>query len=225
MKVAIIASGWGKYDAPLGNPEWECWGVNQTWQHFNHPVMREKFARWFELHRRAFLNWENPDDPAHITFLRLQDRTRLYVQDKEEWPDIPQALEFPMERVQALAPDFGYYHACSIDWMIAFAIVEGAQEIALYGVEQQHTAEPFGSRACMEFWSGFAVARGIKVSSVQGSTFKLAHLCYTKIPYAVDPTWLPFEDRTDPDSTISKNRRELQKAVDADSRPVGFHRE
>lgn len=208
MKVAIVASGHGKYEAPIGDPAWECWGVNTTWAHFNHHTIFDKFARWFELHRRAYLEWENSgSDGQHFAWLHGQEKLPIYVQDVTEWPDMKTARVFPFERVQAILPGFGYYHACSIDWLIAYAISEGATEIRLFGVEQDHTAEPIGSRACVEFWMGFAAARGITVSSAQGSTFKLAHLCYTKTPYALDPLWLPFEDRTDGTTTAIGDAR------------------
>lgn len=230
MKVAIIASGHGRYEAPL-DTEWEWWGVNQTYRWFEHEMLAQRFTRWFELHRRPFLAWENEADlyRRHLHWLtHLTDNpSRLYVQDVSEWNDAtypPQA--FPFTEVQALAPDFAYYHACSIDWILAYAIQQGATEIGLYGIEQDHTVEPHGSRACVEFWAGFATARGIKVTSAQGSTFKLAHLCYTKVPYALDPSWLPFEDRTDGTRTmLGKAHADLRQVLDLDSRPVGFHRE
>lgn len=218
MKIAIVAGSYGKDEAPLGDPNWECWGVNQTWSWFNHEALQNKFTRWFELHRKAFLEWENQADRygQHFSFMESQKRyPTLYVQDIEEWPAVENIKEFPFERVQALAPDFGSYHACSIDWMLAYAILEGASEIGLYGVEQDHTAEPIGSRACMEFWAGFATARGIKVHSAQGSTFKLAHLVYTNTPYALDPLWLPFEDRTNGEKTyLGKVHAELARTVE-----------
>lgn len=219
MKVAIIAGGHGKQLAPLGDPAWECWGLNAMWSNFNHPFILggrkqpSKFTRWFELHRRSYLTWEHQADGHHFSFLRMQDVMPVYVQTLEDWPDIATAKAFPFEAVQGLAPAFGYYHACSIDWMIAYAITEGATEIRLFGVEQDHSSEPMGSRACVEFWCGFAVARGITVSSADGSTFKLAHLCYTKTSYALDPLWLPYEDR-DETSEKAEARRALKKTVD-----------
>ena len=188
MKVAIVAGGHGKYRAPLGDPVWECWGVNQTWWYFDHQALTEKFTRWFELHRLAFLQWENREDYRHVSKMQ-NSQIPVYVQDVTEWPGARMVRAFPFAEVQALAPEFASYHACSIDWMLAYAITQQATEIALYGVEQDHTGEPFGSRACVEFWAGFAVARGIKVWSVDGSTFKLAHLCYTNTAYALDPEW------------------------------------
>jgi hypothetical protein len=217
VKVAIVASGHGRYKAPVGDPAWECWGVNSTYAWFNHEVLMRGFSRWFELHRRAFLLWENEADRYgdHFNFItRNTNRPPLYVQDVEEWPGVEGLREFPFEKVQALLPEFGYYHACSIDWLIAYAITEGATEIGLYGVEQDHTVEPIGSRACVEFWLGFAAARGVKISSADGSTFKLAHLVRTRTPYAIDPQWLPFEDRTSGlDSTLGKARADLGKRL------------
>lgn len=229
MKVAIIASGQGKYAAPMGD-EWEWWGVNQTYTFFNHEILVKRFTRWFELHRRAYLAWETAADyyKQHLHWLtHLTDNpSRLYVQDVSEWPDASYAPNaFPFADVQALAPAFRNYHACSIDWMLAYAIHLGATDIGLYGVEQDHTSEPIGSRACVEFWAGFATARGIKVTSADGSTFKLAHLCYTKTAYAFDPAWLPWEDRTNGDGYITQARVALAKAVAPPSPSVGFHRE
>lgn len=214
LRVAICAAGPGGRSAELLDPkDWERWGVNATWPLWRQPQTR--FARWFELHRRAYLEWEHGEgDNEHFIWLRSLRQLPVYVQRIEEWKDVPTARPFPFDAVRCLAPEFADYHACSIDWMIACAIVLGAQEIALFGVEQDHTLEPHGSRACVEFWSGFAVARGIKVWSADGSTFKLAQVTYRDTAYALDPKWLPYGDETERGGAIKTKTEELARVVD-----------
>ena len=210
LKVAIIGAGCGDHLAPFGDHDWECWGLNRCWVNYkSHESVERKYARWFELHRRGFLQWESEEEQAG--FLRILRSLPVYVQDITEWPEMLTVQPFPFEQVQALAPEFANYHACSIDWMLAYAITEGATQIALYGVEQWHTAEPMSSRACLEFWAGFATARGIKVTSAEGSTFRLAQIVYTKTPYAFDPIWLPRRDEANEESTLRTETKRLEK--------------
>lgn len=212
--VAIVAAGHGRDRAPFKNPEWECWGVNATWSNWGDEA-EALFDRWFELHRRSYLRWEHAGDRGyHFRWLRSLRTLPVYVQDMADWPDVPTARAYPWEQVERLSKVHGKYHACSIDWMLALAIKLGAKKIDLYGVEQEHTQEPIGSRACVEFWSGFATGKGIEVRSAAGSTFKVAHLVYTDVPYAVDPEWLPFEDRTHGgQNDIGRLRDRLRRTV------------
>ena len=206
--VAIIAGGFGRERAPLHDPAWERWGLNALWD----DGTEGHATRWFELHRRAYLKWEyRGENGPHFRWLKSLRTLPVYVQDPSEWPEVPMAQPFPWKAVQALVPEFGNYHACSIDWMIAYAILLKAPEIGLYGVEQWHTSEPVSSRACVEFWSGVAIGRGIKVFSADGFTFKIAHYTITDRPYAFDPEWLPFEDRTG--GTAQRMRDGLRRVV------------
>lgn len=213
LRVAICAAGRGGIRSEFLGKEWERWGVNATWNLWGD--VEKKFSRWFELHRRSYVKWEQGGEPnAHLIWLKNLRTLPVYVQEPGDWPELLTARPFPFKRVQRLAPDFANYHACSIDWMIALAIAEGAKEIALYGVEQDHSAEPLGSRACVEFWSGFAVARGIKVTSIDGSTFRLAQLTFTDTPYALDPKWLTRGDNGNGHSTIKTLTSDLAATVD-----------
>ena len=212
MKVAIIASGHGKYKAPFFDAEWECWGVNSSWA--DHSKAEKKFARWFELHRRKYLEWESrSSDAFQATWMRQLRTLPVYVQDVTEWPEMTTVKAFPFADLDALLPGRARYHACSIDWMLAYAIQLGAEEVRLFGVEQHHTAEPVSSRACLEFWAGFAEGRGIKVSSADGSTFKLATLTFHDTPYAFDPTWLPRQDDSGHFSTLAREKTRLERVV------------
>lgn len=211
--MAIVAGAHGKYSAPFFDKDWECWGVNATWAAHRDP--EKKFTRWFELHRRKYLEWEHQSTTGgHFAWLRSLRKLPVYVQDVAEWPDLLTAKPYPFERVAKVAPAFKDYHCCSIDWMVGLAIAEGAKEIALYGVEQLHTAEPLSSRACVEFWCGIAVGKGIKAHSTEGTTFKITTVVCENTPYALDPKWLPVQDRTSETNANAVMRQRLADTVD-----------
>lgn len=210
-KVAIVGAGAGKWLTPFDDLSFEIWGLNSNWSVFR----GMRFTRWFELHTKEYLQeeWGGHPDNEHFKWLRsLRDGMVVYLQNvRVDWPDILPAVEFPQSRLAKLVPAFSEYHACSIDWMIALAIAEGFKEIHLYGVEQQHTSEPISSRACIEFWAGVAIGRGLFVESHAGSTFKLAHLTFTRTPYAFDPDWRCFEDRTEQGFTRTEETAAMVK--------------
>ena len=48
--------------------------------------------------------------------------------------------------------------------MIAYAMLQGAKEIELYGVNQASSSEYFYEKAGVEYWLGIAVGRNLKVT-------------------------------------------------------------
>jgi len=78
-------------------------------------------------------------------------------------PDYPGLVQFPLE---AVINDLGtaYFNGTAA-YAIALAIHEGAKIISLFGIDftyaNAHHAEK--GRACVEFWLGVAMARGIEI--------------------------------------------------------------
>lgn len=78
-------------------------------------------------------------------------------------PDYPCLVEFPLE---AALNDLGHdYFNNTAAYAVAYAILIGVKKISLFGCDytypNAHDAEK--GRACVEFWLGFARARGIKI--------------------------------------------------------------
>lgn len=73
-------------------------------------------------------------------------------------------VEFPLEAV-VNSTGYGYFNSTAA-YAVAFAIHIGVKKISLYGCDytypNAHDAEK--GRGCLEFWLGFAAARGIKLS-------------------------------------------------------------
>lgn len=78
-------------------------------------------------------------------------------------PDYPGLVEFPLEEVVNDLPE-AYFNSTAA-YAVAYAIHVGATKISCFGMDftypDAHDAEK--GRACVEFWLGVAVSRGIKV--------------------------------------------------------------
>lgn len=134
----------------LDRSRFELWGLNEM--HRYHDV--KLFDRWFEIHPRAALE----PDPEHLKALAGFD-IPVYMQQHHD--DIPPSVPFPHEAIEQ-ALDSTYFTSTPA-WEIAMAIMMGAEEIHLYGVDMAMETEYAEQRNCCEFWLGVAKGRGIKL--------------------------------------------------------------
>lgn len=99
-------------------------------------------------------------------------------------PEFPSLEPFPLEEV---VNDLGgnIYFNSTAAYAVAYAIWRGAKKIMLFGCDftypNSHDAEK--GRGCVEFWLGYAMARGIKVavpkvSSLMDACYPLANRVY-----------------------------------------------
>jgi len=105
-------------------------------------------------------------------------KSKVPVVTSRAHPDYPALVEYPLEDVlNHLGHD---YFNSTTAYAIAFAIHIGVAKISLFGLdftyENQHHAEK--GRACVEFWLGYARARGIKLLMPKTST--LMDACHTR---------------------------------------------
>ncbi len=91
-------------------------------------------------------------------------------------PDYPGLVAYPLEDVLNALPPFGYFNSTAA-YAVAFAIFLGVKKISLFGFDftypNAHHAEK--GRACVEFWLGVAVTKGITVS--MGNASSLMDAC------------------------------------------------
>jgi hypothetical protein len=87
----------------------------------------------------------------------------------------PSLVEFPLEEV---VNHFGrgYFNGTGA-YAVAYAIFKGATKISLFGCDftypDAHKAEK--GRACMEFWLGYAAAKGIEMALPYNTSLMDAH--------------------------------------------------
>lgn len=104
---------------------------------------------------------------ALLAWLRT---SRIPVMTSRAHPEYPALVEFPLQKVlQDLRHDYLNNTAA---YAMAYAIHIGAEKISLYGCDytypNAHDAER--GRACLEFWMGFAAARGVQLAMPKTSS-------------------------------------------------------
>lgn len=191
-KIAIIGKcSNSRSDAPLDLGDWEIWGL--AWD----PLPR--CDRYFEMHQ----NWRNflgNDEDAARHKAWLAGLTVPVMMLKEE-PDIPQSRAFPMAAVGDLIGRTAHgtvYLESSIAYMMALAMLEGADRIGIWGCDLATGGEYAYQRPNMEYLIGLARGRGTSVYVPAQNA--LLSPCRT-VPYGMDdpgagkaavrPSWMP----------------------------------
>lgn len=168
-KVAIVGfASSSRDDAPWTDSAYELWGMNQAYQHF-----QRRPDRWFEIHQPGAR--EDKDAPTYLADLPALG-CPVYMVSVD--PAIPPSVRYPLnDVVVGLPPQYHRYFTSSAAYMIALAIHEGFEEIAVYGIDCAIGTEYAMQKPCVEAWLSLAVGRGIKVIVPQASPlFKAAFL-------------------------------------------------
>jgi hypothetical protein len=159
-KVAIIGKAGTSGLAPWRDTEWEIWGMpwiscprvtllfdvhtEERWAEST----KLKDADWIEMYRKEYA-----DIPVYC------DKSRFHVFNKP--------VELPVDRITAALP-FPYLEN-TIAYQLAFAIMEGVDEIGLWGIHMMGSGEYIEERPSVTYLIGLAQGRGIKVTIAPGS--------------------------------------------------------
>lgn len=159
LKVALIGTApSSRMLAPFNDPEWTIWVCSPG----NMNVI-PKIDAWFEIHGNLLWPENKHYGEAYIEWLKKQTFP-IYMQDQGY---VPNALSFPKdELVKEFGPDF---FTSSFAWMMAFAMTQGAVEIALYGIDMASKDEYILQRPGFYFFRHMAERRGVKVSAPKES--------------------------------------------------------
>jgi len=171
--------------------DWEYWGINAI--HIDWLPVR-KWSRWFNLHHYKTLKTEWKHGlAAEIAWHHIHNNVPCYV--LESWDGIiPNERIFPRKKLERMSR--GWYHCGSFDWMVAYAVSLGAEEIALHGIGlAMESGEPMSAHACLEYWCGYAEGKGCKVTTKDCNLFYNWHLVRDHKAYGYDD-WDMIEDRT-----------------------------
>ena len=129
--------------------------------------------------------------------------TKVPVMTSRLHPDYPSLVEFPLEDViNELTYD--YFNNTST-YALAYAIYLGVEKITIFGCDftypNAHDAEK--GRGCLEFWLGYAAAKGIKIGLPQTTT--LMDACYDRQSrlYGYDTRKVIFSDKVGGGLTVS----------------------
>lgn len=186
-KVAIIGYTPHREKAPWNDGDCELWMLNDLYLQVGPyiskatdaegvPVVHRRM-RWFQLHAFDQPRADGRLAPYSVDQFHLERlieySAAFPVYLKEARPEVPAGRPFPYAAVyEAFAGKAGAkYFTNSISFFIAFAILEGFEEIHLYGVDMMTSAMPAGGggaeysyqRPSCEYWMGIAEGYGVKV--------------------------------------------------------------
>jgi hypothetical protein len=114
---------------------------------------------WFEIHSNLMWPEHQAYGEPYLAWLKTQT-IPVYMQDQSQ---VPNATTFPWKELVA---EFGEdFFTSSFAWMMAFAIKQGATEIALYGIDMASRDEYILQRPGFFFFRHLASQRGIKVTA------------------------------------------------------------
>lgn len=157
-RVFICATGSGWEHLPR-NSEYTIYALNDY-------VRQEKYGVKPDLLFIMDVLDEKPqivagqDDLGSVVARINQMRVPLIAPYRYE--EIPLSQAFPIDQC---VKEFGIpYFTNTICYMIAYAMLQGAKEIAFYGVNQAGSHEYAEEKGGVEYWIGMAVGRGIKVT-------------------------------------------------------------
>jgi len=147
MKVAIIGKGAGWELAPMDG---ESWGITQL-------CLRRPVSLTIDMNVYDDGRWG--DEQA-----READAARQYCLDHA----IPY-IDLATYPIDDIIGHFGTdYFTNTVDYALALAIYRGYRAIDMYGVNMATFGEYAYQKPGVEFWTGMAMGRGIKVN-VHGS--------------------------------------------------------
>lgn len=182
-KIAIVGKAPSSIRlAPYEDESWEIWGLSNA--AFAGEVPR--WNTWFELHNLddGHKRWAQAC-PGYWSWLKQDhgEGKRIFVGRESYLAIIPNGVAYPWQRV---FERFGRYFNNSISEMIAIAIMEGATELGIWGVDMAQSdpvlhngnSEYQHQRPSCEFILGMVRAMGIKLHVPNESDLLKCHRVY-----------------------------------------------
>lgn len=164
-KIAIVCGApSSEMLAPFDDEEWDLWVLGSRISNYS----GKRVDRIFEIH----------EDISHYPreFSRWATGLGIPLVVSRKWERMEDHVEvFPFDKAEELMGST--YLTSSTAYMIAYAIMQEPEEIAVYGVDMSvDNDEYFQQKPCAEAWLGIAKGKGIKVTlpevaTVMKSTF------------------------------------------------------
>ena len=136
--------------APFGNKEWDIWGCSPG------TAGAPRIDRRYEMHR-----WEPGKEWFSEAYVKLLKEFEGPVKMSAQVDDVPgcEVVDW-MAHVETFGP---YFFTSTLAWMMADAITEGYERIALYGVDMAATSEYHDQRMGIQYFAMLAGSMGIEV--------------------------------------------------------------
>jgi hypothetical protein len=156
LKIALIGTApSSRMMAPYTDPSWTIWACSPGNQN-----QLPKVDAWFEIHGTNLLWPENKHYGEPYLKWLSEQKFPVYMQDQTL---VPNAIPLPKAE---LIKEFGpYFFTSSFAWMMALAMMKGAKEIALYGIDMASKDEYILQRPGAYYFFSEGAKRGIKMTA------------------------------------------------------------
>ncbi len=167
LKIALVGTApSSRMLAPFNDKSWTIWACSP-----GNMNTLPRFDAWFEIHSNLLWPEHESYGKPYIEWLKLQS-CPVYMQERWPTPEggwadtktiVPNAQPIPW---RDLIKEFGEdFFTSSFAWMMAFAMTQGAKEIALYGIDMASREEYILQRPGFFYFRNEARRRSIKVSA------------------------------------------------------------
>lgn len=224
--VAIVGfASSSRHLAPYNDPKFEIWTMNHaacTW-----------IPKWdvlFELHTLEHLRKIHAHDTDANSYMGWLGRQPGVGQEKhapiimqDVFAEVPASVKLPREEMNAWFAERGGnlqgffaadYYTSTVSYMLAMAIMQGREEVHIYGVDLLLDEEYGYQRSGLEYLIGFARGMGIKVYIPYQSALCQANYTYgfsePKVAIGSDEL-KPFIDYIEDKANTSLNMIEKAK--------------
>jgi len=155
LKVALIGTApSSRMMAPFNDPTWTIWGCSP-----GNMGALPRVDAWFEIHGNLLWPEHKHYGEPYISWLK-QQTFPIYMQNQEL---VPNAIPLPYREI---VKEFGpYFFTSSFAWMMAFAMMQGAKEVALYGIDMASRDEYILQRPGAYYFFEEAKKRGVKMQA------------------------------------------------------------
>ena len=155
LKVALIGTApSSRMLAPFGDPTWKIWGCSP-----GNMGQLPRVDEWFEIHGNLLWPENKHYGEPYVNWLRQQ----TFPINMQNQSLVPNAIPLPKKE---LVKEFGpYFFTSSFAWMMGLAMMRGAKEIALYGIDMASRDEYILQRPGAYYFFMEAKRRGIKMTA------------------------------------------------------------
>lgn len=173
MQIAIVAMGQSKsaYIDSAGNAGTPYQAWDQVWT-LNGLVGVLRADRYFMLDDFDIQQQRAEWHPYIGGMLKTAKASTAPIYTTRALEDYPALIEYPIQQVVDKLQLKRLYFTNSVPYMIALALAEGATRIGIFGCDYIYNGgkNTEKGRACLEYWCGFAEARGVEIYLPKSTT-------------------------------------------------------
>lgn len=160
MRIAILAKGPSLARFPGRGEFDQVWGLNQLGKSHDLDLL---FVMDDLIHRMPAWDQDFPE------WLKSYDKPIVTSKAYEEWPT---STEYPIqEHCFEFGIPLGLAMYSTVDYMLAYGILNRVDEMHLYGVDCSHPKREERARVSIAMWIGVAQSKGIRVVTQKESFF------------------------------------------------------